>query len=69
LLITGDRDNKVDILINDINGKQIYYSQQVIEYDGENTFLLDMPYQLSSGVYIITATSKDNIYSKRLIVK
>ncbi|HLC82360.1 MAG TPA: T9SS type A sorting domain-containing protein [Bacteroidia bacterium] len=57
------------VAVYDLMGKESY-SKIVITGDaGENVYAMDPSNILAPGIYIVTATSKQSIFSKKLIVK
>ena len=57
-------NNDVEVTISDINGLEVYRSQEKT-----NTGLINIPSGFSKGVYIIKITSKDFSQTKRMIIK
>lgn len=64
--IQGD---EVLVVVYDVNGKKSYSKVIVTEQNGENVYAIDPSSKLSSGMYLITATSQQKLYSKKLIIK
>lgn len=65
-----EREQKeILVVVYDVTGKESYSKVIVTEINGNNVYAIDNSNQLSTGVYIITATSDQKIYSKRLVVK
>jgi hypothetical protein len=60
---------EVLVVVYDITGKESYSKVMVTEVSGNNIYALDNLNRLPVGMYIITATSDQKIYSKRLIVQ
>lgn len=68
VLLNSDKNQEVLVVVYDITGKESYSKILITSTNGENVFAVDPTSKLIPGVYIITATSQQNIYSKRLIV-
>lgn len=67
-------DNEVlgeEILVVVFNsvGVESYSKIIITEESGENVYAIDPSNKLPAGIYIVTATSKQHIYSKKLVVK
>lgn len=67
--ITNNKNEEVLVVVRDVNGKESYSKIFITQEDGETVFAFDIENKLGTGIYIITATSKQNIYSKKLIVR
>ena len=68
LEINADTNKEVLVVVYDIFGKEIYSKMFIIKDSDYNVLAIDPSQQLAAGVYMIVATSNDNIYSQRLIV-
>ncbi|HLC82361.1 MAG TPA: T9SS type A sorting domain-containing protein [Bacteroidia bacterium] len=68
LLLNADANQEVLVVVYDITGKESYSKVLITSTNGENVYAIDPSSKLIPGVYFITATSQQNIYSKRLIV-
>lgn len=65
----GSKNQEVLVVVYDVTGKESF-SKVLITNENENSvFVVDPSDALSSGVYIITATSNQQIYRKKLIVE
>ena len=69
LLLNSETNQEVLVVVYDYSGKESYSKVIITSTKGENVYAVDPSSKLGSGVYMITATSQQNIYSKRLIVK
>lgn len=69
LAITNTKNEDVLVVVTDVTGKESYSKILITEEEGESVFAFDLENKLAKGIYVITATSKQNIYSKKLIVK
>ena len=65
-------DNIVDkellVVIRDVHGRE-FYSKAIINIEKGQLIGLPIDSQIPSGVYLITASSENKVYSKRLIIK
>lgn len=68
LLLNAEASQEVLVVVYDVTGKENYSKVLITSTNGENVYAIDPSSKLISGVYFITATSQQNIYSKRLIV-
>lgn len=64
--IQGD---EILVVVYDVNGKESYSKVIISQQDGENIYAIDPSSKLSSGMYLITATSQQKIYNKKLIIR
>jgi len=69
LKLNSEIGQQVIVVVYDITGKESYSKILITDTAGESVYAVDASNELSAGIYIITATSNQNIYSKRLIVK
>ena len=69
LAINADKGKEILVVVYDVIGKEAYSKVVITEQKGTNVFALDPSGKLASGIYLITATSDDNILSKKLIVR
>jgi hypothetical protein len=69
LAINSDKGKEILVVVYDVNGREAFSKVMITEQKGENVFALDSSGKLASGIYMITATSDDNILSKKLIVR
>jgi hypothetical protein len=67
--IKEKEQKEILVVVYDVNGKESYSKVMITEINGNNVFAVDNSSQLSPGVYLITATSQQKVYSKRLIVQ
>jgi len=67
--INTDKGKEVLVVVYDVTGREAYSKILITEQTGENIFALDPSGRLSQGMYLITATSDNNIFSKKLIIK
>lgn len=64
----GAAGEEVLVVVTDITGKESYSKVVILEVKDENVIAMDNSKKLSPGVYFITATSRQNIYNKRMVV-
>lgn len=64
-----EKVEEVLIVVYDMLGKEYYSKVILINQGDENVFGIDPSGKLSPGIYMITATAKKEIFSKRIIVK
>ena len=57
------------VVVYDLVGKESYSKIIITEETGDNVYAIDPRNKLVPGIYLITATSKQTIFSKKLIVK
>jgi len=69
LKLNSEIGQEVLVVVYDITGKENYSKVLITDTEGESVYAVDPSNKLSSGIYTITATSNQSIYSKRLIVK
>lgn len=62
-------NEEVLVVVYDIAGKKSYSKVLITKEDGDSVYAINPSNELVPGIYFITATSKQAIYSKRLIVK
>lgn len=62
-------EEKVLVVVKNVLGQQLYSKVVLTDINGNNIEALDPNDQLSSGTYIIVASSDDTLLSKRLIIK
>lgn len=61
-------EDEVLVVLRDITGKE-FYSKLFIGIENNNLIGLPIEKAIPSGIYLITATSENRIYSQKLIVK
>jgi hypothetical protein len=59
---------EVLVVIRDISGKECF-SKVIITQENQQLIGIDSEHKLAAGTYIITASSNNKLYSKKLIVK
>lgn len=61
-------NKEILLVLRDVIGKE-YYSKVVISSTENEIIGIDLEHKLASGAYIITASSNNKLYSKKLIIK
>jgi hypothetical protein len=67
--ITADKNKEILIVVYDVLGQEKYSKVIVTEQKGNMIYVMDLSQRLDTGVYMITATSNQKNYSKKLVVK
>lgn len=57
------------VIVYDMLGREIYSKVELIENDGFLFTITTDGHQLTSGVYLITASANDKVFHQKLIVK
>lgn len=68
LQIIANKNEEVLVVVHNLLGKELYSKVIITSENGNVVHAIDPSEKLPAGVYVITATSNDNIYNKRLIV-
>lgn len=68
LSLKGLENKEVLVVLRDLGGKE-YYSKVIVLLENSDIIGIDTENKLSSGTYIITATSNDLLYSQKLIIR
>jgi hypothetical protein len=67
--VTGESNEEILVVVLDFLGRE-YYSKVVIIENGTYKFVVDPSKTLSPGVYMVTASAKNNkLYSQKIIVQ
>lgn len=66
--LLGTNDDKVNIVMRDVVGKE-YYNKTVSLENGRKDILINSQKTVSPGIYFIVATYNNKMYSKRIIVQ
>lgn len=69
LAINASQGKQILVVVYDVTGREQYSKIVITQQQGENVFALDPSGKLTPGIYLITATSDDDVYSKKLIVQ
>ena len=69
LILDGAENGEVLVVVYDIAGKESYSKVLITSESDSSVYAIDTANRLAPGVYIITATSKQAIDRKKLIVK
>lgn len=66
--LEGFDKKEIVVLVKDIQGKE-YFSKIIIAQQNNELIAVDLEGVLPSGVYLVTASSVNALYSKKLIIK
>ncbi len=66
--LVGMENKEVLVVIKDISGKEVY-SKVTITQEGKNLIAIDAEHKLASGTYFVIASSNNDLFSQRIIVK
>jgi hypothetical protein len=66
--LANSEDEEILVVVRDMNGKE-FFSKIFITSTDQHIEAMDLSGKLSTGVYIVTASSKNELYSQKLIVK
>ncbi len=69
MAFNSEKDQEILVVVYDLTGRESYSKIIVTSTEGENVYAIDPSQKLSKGVYLVTATSNNEIISKRLIVE
>jgi hypothetical protein len=67
--IDANVGQEILVVVYDVTGREAFSKVVVTKENGTNVFALDPSGSLHAGVYMITATSRDSIISKKLVVE
>lgn len=67
-IISSENEEEIVIVVYDVFGKEKFSKVIVTEQKGNTVYAIDLEQKLNSGVYMITATSSQKMYSKRMVV-
>lgn len=68
ITFSGFGDEEVLVVLRDITGRE-YYSKMIILTVNHQIIAFDPEQQIPAGTYLVVASSKDELYTKKLIVK
>jgi len=68
LVLANSGEEEVLVILRDISGKE-FYSKVIITSTEKHIEAIDLSGALPSGIYIITASTKNELYSQKLVVK
>ncbi len=66
--LTGFYDREVLVVIKDISGKEVY-SKVILILEGNNLIAIDAENRLTPGKYMVIASSNNELYSQKIIVR
>lgn len=67
--LTAEKGEEVLVVLYDVMGRETYSKVIITENDGNNTFGIDMEDRLASDIYLVTASSKNYNYSKKVVIR
>jgi hypothetical protein len=68
IVLANSGEEEVLVVLRDISGKE-FYSKVIITSTNNQIEAIDLIGQLAPGTYIVTASSRNELYSQKLIVK
>ena len=68
LSFTGLENKEILVIVRDVQGKE-YYSKVTIVNSSEEIQVLSVDQHLPSGIYLVTASSINELYSQKIIIK
>ncbi len=68
LYFKNEENTEVLMVLRDINGNEVY-SKVIVAVENSEITGVDPENKLAAGIYIITATSNNLLYSQKLIVR
>lgn len=69
IVVAAEKGEEVLVVLYDAIGRVTYSKVIIAENDGDNLHAIDMEGHLPVGIYFVTATSENNILSKKLIIR
>jgi hypothetical protein len=69
LNITADKGEEIVVVVFDATGKESFSKVIITQNSGENVFAIDPSSKLASGIYLISATSKQEVLNMKMIVR
>lgn len=67
-ILAENYNNNILIVIRDIKGQE-YYSKANIVMEGNDFIAIPIANDIPAGIYLVTATSENQIYNQKLIIK
>lgn len=61
-------ESEVLIVLRDIKGEE-FYSKVFLKYEDKSLIAIPIDKTIPSGVYLVTASSENQIYNQKLIIK
>lgn len=68
IVLTNTGEEEILVVVRDIHGKE-FYSKIVVTSTDKQIEAIDLTGQLAAGTYIITASSRNELYAQKLVVK
>ncbi len=66
--VTGAINEEVLVVVRDISGKEVF-SKLTLKKEGKNLVVINSENKLSAGVYLVMASSRNELYSQKIIVR
>lgn len=66
--LAGFQNNNVLVVVRDMAGKELY-SKVALAQEGENLIVIDSENKLSPGTYVVVASSNNDYFSQKIIVR
>ena len=57
------------VVLRDVNGREVYSRIVVSDYNGELQTAIDIEQKLTPGIYFILASSKDEMYKHKIVIR
>jgi len=64
-----DPYKEILVVVKDITGRDFYAKVLVTDYNGEVATVIDPYDKLAAGTYLITGSTDNRLFSKKLIVR
>lgn len=68
VVLANTGEEEVLVVVRDISGKE-FYSKVIITSTDQHLEAIDLKGNLPKGIYIVTASSRNELYSQKLVVK
>jgi len=68
VVVKGNKGDEVLVIVRDLLGKE-HYSKAIILHDNGYTLAVDLSNKLSAGVYLVTASSQNKLYRKKIVIQ
>lgn len=67
--LSASKGQEILVVVRDLSGREFYSKVFITEADGKTIEAIDSENTLASGIYLVTASSNDAFYSKKLVIK
>ena len=68
LSLAGLESEKVLVVIRDIKGRE-FFSKLTVSKENDELIVVDLDSGIPSGMYLVVATSDNDLFSKKLLIK